>query len=80
MVRSVNELVTLNLDLERFAADVVAALDEKTFLESFDPALRSITVLDPTCGSGAFLLAAPARPGTALARRRLFAERRGGIS
>jgi methylase of polypeptide subunit release factors len=56
-VRSVNELITCNLDLERFAADVIAAGDEE-LLRAVGSSLQSLTVLDPTCGSGAFLVAA----------------------
>jgi hypothetical protein len=54
---TVNDLVTLNLDLRRFTEDLLrrAAADR---LAAFWHGLESITVLDPTCGAGAFLLAA----------------------
>ncbi len=56
-ITSVNDLITYNLDIRQFAADLVAEGDT-AFVYNFYEALRSVTILDPTCGSGAFLFAA----------------------
>ncbi len=50
-------LVTLNLNIRQFAQDAIQQADE-TQLKSWWDALTRITVLDPACGSGAFLFAA----------------------
>lgn len=57
-VRSWDELVTLNVDLVRFAQDLILASDDGAFLRATWDELRGLAVLDPTCGSGAFLFAA----------------------
>jgi hypothetical protein len=56
-VKDINDLISLNLDIRRFAQDVLVQCDAN-FLLSFFHALRHMSVLDPTCGSGAFLFAA----------------------
>ena len=57
-VRSINDLVTLNLDTERFARDVIVNSEGPELVRAFWSALTKISVLDPACGSGAFLFAA----------------------
>jgi hypothetical protein len=57
-VHTVNELVTLNLDIRCFVADVLAIRGERALVEAIRQALADIRVLDPTCGDGAFLVAA----------------------
>ena len=65
-VSEINDLITLNLDIERFAVDVIAQSEGPELLRAFWQALygkrdrseTGISVLDPTCGSGAFLFAA----------------------
>ena len=57
-VSEVNDLITLNLDIERFAKDVIAQSEGPKLLRAFWKAINSVSVLDPTCGSGAFLFAA----------------------
>ena len=65
-MQDVNDLITLNLDIERFARDVIAQSEGPELLRAFWHALygnrehsdTGISVLDPTCGSGAFLFAA----------------------
>ena len=57
-VQNVNDLITLNLDIERFAKDVIAQSEGAELLRAFWHAMRDASVLDPTCGSGAFLFAA----------------------
>ena len=57
-VNTVNDLITLNLDVTRFAHDVIVRSEGPELLRAFWQALRGVSVLDPTCGSGAFLFAA----------------------
>ncbi len=52
-----NDLITNNLDLRRLAKDVIRTCDDAA-LRAFWEALQAVTVLDPTCGAGAFLFAA----------------------
>jgi hypothetical protein len=54
-ISTVNDLVTLNLDLQRLAQDLAC---DPRLQPAFVQALESHAVLDPTCGSGAFLFAA----------------------
>ncbi len=64
-VQDVNDLITLNLAIEGFAGDVIAQSEGPELLRAFWHALygnrersdTGISVLDPTCGSGAFLFA-----------------------
>lgn len=53
-----NDLITYNLDMRQFAYDLIAKAESPAFVCDFFDALKKITVLDPTCGSGAFLFAA----------------------
>ena len=57
-VREINDLITLNLDVEQFAGDVIAQSEGPELLRAFWHAMRDVSILDPTCGSGAFLFAA----------------------
>lgn len=57
-VHTVNDLVTLNLDIRQFVEDAIAGCDGPDLLRAFSAAVTTVTVLDPTCGSGAFLFAA----------------------
>ena len=57
-VYEINELITLNLDIRQFAQDVIENCEGPEFLRALWNAIEKITVLDPTCGSGAFLFAA----------------------
>jgi len=57
-IQSINEFITLNLDIRRFAQDVLQKTEDPDFIWAFFRALSSVSVLDPTCGSGAFLFAA----------------------
>ncbi len=57
-VTSINDLITYNLDIEKFALDVIANSEGSELVSAFWKALASVSVLDPTCGSGAFLFAA----------------------
>jgi len=57
-VCSINDLITYNLDIRQFAQDVIENCEGPELLRAFWQALNQVTVLDPTCGSGAFLFAA----------------------
>ena len=57
-VHSINELITLNLNIELFAKDVITQSEGPELLRAFWHAMRDMSILDPTCGSGAFLFAA----------------------
>jgi hypothetical protein len=57
-VREVNDFLTLNLDLRQFAQDVIQNCEGPDLLMAFWQAIATITVLDPTGGSGAFIFAA----------------------
>ena len=70
-VRDISDFITLNLDLRRFAQDVIARCDShellaaiwhtlagRTARKSNEKSQSALTILDPTCGSGAFLFAA----------------------
>jgi hypothetical protein len=57
-IRNVNDLITYNLDIRQFAQDVIENAEGPELLRAFWKSIRSVTVLDPTVGSGAFLFAA----------------------
>ncbi|MGQ4809130.1 hypothetical protein NKDENANG_02532 [Candidatus Entotheonellaceae bacterium PAL068K] len=57
-VHQINDLITYNLDIRQFAEDVIVACEGPELLRAFYRAISRATVLDPTCGSGAFLFAA----------------------
>lgn len=57
-ITDVNDFITFNLDIRAFAEDLVRNAKDHLFVKHFYDALRKVTVLDPTCGSGAFLFAA----------------------
>ncbi len=56
-VKDPADLVTLNLDIRQFVQDLIATAPADLALAMWK-ALRAMSVLDPTCGSGAFLFAA----------------------
>ncbi|MBQ8036329.1 MAG: Eco57I restriction-modification methylase domain-containing protein, partial [Proteobacteria bacterium] len=53
-----NDLITYNLDMRQFAYDLIDQTKNPQFVMDFLYQLEKITILDPTCGSGAFLFAA----------------------
>ncbi|MDZ7816995.1 MAG: DNA methyltransferase [Planctomycetota bacterium] len=57
-VHQINDLITLNLDILHFARDAIVNSKGPELLRAFWHAIKGVTVLDPTCGSGAFLFAA----------------------
>ncbi len=57
-ITTINDFITYNLDIEKLAMDFIANIQDAEVLRDFYfNGLRKITVLDPTCGSGAFLFA-----------------------
>ena len=70
-IRDINDLITYNLDIRQFAEDVIANCEGPELLRAFWRSIvgripersnekfeNGLSVLDPTCGSGAFLFAA----------------------
>ena len=57
-VTSINDLITYNLDIEKFVQDVIAESEGPELVRAFWKELDTVSILDPTCGSGAFLFAA----------------------
>ncbi len=57
-VRDINAFITYNLNIRQFAHDVIENSEGPELLRAFYHAIEKVTVLDPTCGSGAFLFAA----------------------
>src|SRR5450755_529141 len=57
-VHSINDLITYNLDMRQFAQDAITYCEGLDLLHAFYDTIEHITILDPTCGSGAFLFAA----------------------
>ena len=57
-VIAINDLITYNLDIEKFAQDVIAGSEGPELVRAFWKAITGVSILDPTCGSGAFLFAA----------------------
>ena len=56
-ITSINDFIPYNLDIRNFALDIINT-GSSAFVKRFYEALQNVTVLDPTCGSGAFLFAA----------------------
>jgi len=70
-VRSINDLITYNLDIRQFAQDVIEDCEGPELLKAFwvtiaghtpensnEKPIQAMSILDPACGSGAFLFAA----------------------
>ena len=57
-IHDINDLITYNLDIRQFAQDVIENCEGPELLRAFWKAITEVTILDPTCGSGAFLFAA----------------------
>ena len=57
-VTAINDLITYNLDIEKFVQDVIGASEGPELVRAFWKAITQVSILDPTCGSGAFLFAA----------------------
>ncbi|MBR0433952.1 MAG: Eco57I restriction-modification methylase domain-containing protein [Bacteroidaceae bacterium] len=57
-ITEVNDFITYNLDIRQFTYDVLLNTDDHLLVKHFYSALQHVSILDPTCGSGAFLFAA----------------------
>ena len=57
-IDNLSELVSLNIDLETLASDIIDGLDTSEDVVRIWNILSSLKIVDPTCGSGAFLFAA----------------------
>ena len=57
-ITEINDFITYNLDIREFVKDLIDRADDHLFILHFYKALQRVTILDPTCGSGAFLFAA----------------------
>lgn len=57
-INNINDFITYNLNIRLFAYEVLEKTDDHNLIRHFYHALQDITILDPTCGSGAFLFAA----------------------
>lgn len=70
-ITSINDFITYNLNIRQFAQDVVENIEDPDLLRTFYHTIAGkipeksnekfapgISILDPTCGSGAFLFAA----------------------
>ena len=54
----INDFITYNLNIRQFTQDYIERTEDPVFIRHFYKALNTVTILDPTCGSGAFLFAA----------------------
>lgn len=54
----INDFITYNLDIRQFVQDILTHTSNHKLVAHFYHALQQVTILDPTCGSGAFLFAA----------------------
>ncbi|NUN09522.1 MAG: Eco57I restriction-modification methylase domain-containing protein [Ignavibacteriaceae bacterium] len=57
-IKEINDFITYNLNIRQFAQDAIEEYEGSDFITAFYRAISKITILDPTCGSGAFLFAA----------------------
>ena len=57
-INDIDEMITLNLDIRQFIQDLVESCCDPSLLWSYWSAVNRVTILDPTCGSGAFLFSA----------------------
>ena len=55
---SIDDLVIYNLNICHFAEDVIGRCEDHKLLQAFHESILKISVFDPTCGTGAFLIAA----------------------
>lgn len=57
-VESISDLISLNIDLELLVSDIIDGLDTSEDVIAIWNILSKLKIVDPTCGSGAFLFAA----------------------
>lgn len=56
-IHQINDFITYNLDIRSFAFDTIEQCESPSFIRAFYHIIQNVTILDPTCGSGAFLFA-----------------------
>jgi hypothetical protein len=57
-ITQINDFITYNLNIRQFTQDYIESTGDAAFIRYFYKAIHKTTILDPTCGSGAFLFAA----------------------
>lgn len=57
-ITAINDFISYNLDIRSFVYDLLSKTHDQKMVLHFYHTLQQVTVLDPTCGSGAFLFAA----------------------
>jgi len=57
-IARIEDFITHNLDIRQFARDVIQYAESPDLVRAFWKGISSIKILDPACGSGAFLFAA----------------------
>ncbi|MBI1182713.1 hypothetical protein GC194_00470 [bacterium] len=57
-IEKINDFITYNLNIRQFTQDYLETTNDADFIRHFYKAINKVTILDPTCGSGAFLFAA----------------------
>lgn len=57
-ITHINDFIAYNLDIRSFAYDLLRNTNDHLYVRHFYKSLQGVTILDPTCGSGAFLFAA----------------------
>jgi hypothetical protein len=57
-ITQINDFITYNLNIRQFTQDIIDSHSDPDIIRHFYEALSNITIIDPTCGSGAFLFAA----------------------
>lgn len=57
-ITSIEDFITHNLDIRQFAVDAIQYAESSDLVKAFWKGISAIKVLDPACGSGAFLFAA----------------------
>ena len=57
-VHEINDLITYNLNIRQFMQDAIENCEGPDLLRAIWRAILEVSILDPTCGSGAFLFAA----------------------
>lgn len=57
-ISRIEDFITHNLDIRQFARDVIQYAESPDLVRAFWKGISAIKILDPACGSGAFLFAA----------------------
>ncbi len=57
-ITHINDFITYNFNIRQFTQNLLETTNDPKLVEHFYKALCEVTIIDPTCGSGAFLFAA----------------------